>query len=160
MKTKIILTIIFILPVFLLKAQQIVKSQAQPDSIIKLIPVQTLDTVVYAYTIGGKLVTREEVAFRLKAYAPSAAYYHQFKNNMTWGNISAGAFGVSSLASVIAFHNNSKNATIAVGTVHNNSGTYIFTGLATAFLGSAIINWVNGSKHFKKSIKAYNQRFE
>ncbi|TWI95550.1 hypothetical protein JN11_04289 [Mucilaginibacter frigoritolerans] len=160
MKTKIILTIIFILPVFMLKAQQTIKSHAQPDSIIKFIPIQTLDTVVYAYTIGGKLATRQEIAFRLMTYAPSAEEYHQFKNNMTWGSISGGAFGISSLASVIAFHNSSKNAVTTMGTVHNNSGAYIFTGIATAFLGSAIINWIYGAKHFKKSIKVYNQRFE
>jgi hypothetical protein len=158
MKTKIILTIIFILPVFLLKAQQAIKSQAQPDSIIKFIPVQTLDTVVYAYTIGGKLVTRQEVAFQLKTYAPSAKEYHQFKNNMTWGNVSTVAFGVSSFASLLAFHNSNKNT--ASGTVHNNSGSYVFTGVATAFLCTALINWISAAKHFKRSIKIYNQRFE
>jgi hypothetical protein len=36
MKTKIILTAIFTVLSFSLKAQQTIKSQAQPDSIIKL----------------------------------------------------------------------------------------------------------------------------
>jgi hypothetical protein len=160
MKTKIILAALSIFSPFLLKAQQAIKSTAQPDSIIKIIPLEAVDDVVYAYTIGGKLQTREDVVIKLMAFAPSAEEYHRSKNNFTKGWISAGAFGVSSFASVIDFHNAGKNTVATMGAVHNNSGAYIFTGIATAFAASAIINWVEGFKHFKKSIKVYNQRFE
>src|ERR1700744_2939883 len=107
MKTKFLLTALLLVAALLVKGQQTVKSPAQPDSIIKLIPIQTANNTIYAYTIGGKLVTREDVAVRLKAYAPSAVFYDQFKNNQTWSYVSVGVSGVASIASVIAFYNSS-----------------------------------------------------
>lgn len=161
MKTKIILAALFIFSHYLLHAQQSIKSTARPDSIIKIIPLESVDDVVYAYTIGGKLHMREDVIIRLKAYAPSAEEYHKSKTDITWGYISGGGFALSSFASVINFRNQSKNYVATMGASGRNySGAYIFTGLASAFVGSAIINWVNGLKHFKKSIAIYNQRFE
>src|ERR1035438_7221507 len=100
MKTKIILTALLLLSSFLLKAQQESKTQAQPDSIIKIIPLEAVDEVVYAYTIGGKLQTRKDVVIKLMAYSPSAEEYHKSKNDFTWTWISMVAFGVSSFASI------------------------------------------------------------
>jgi hypothetical protein len=162
MKTQIILAALLILSPFILKAQQSIKTTSQPDSVIEFIPIVVGSDVGYEYTIGGKLRTREDVVIKLMAYAPSDVDYQKSKNSMTWSYISAGAFAVSSYAAIINFANQGRNEVATMGAVnsHSNSGAVVFTGIATAFAASAIINWVQGLKHFRKSIKVYNQRFE
>ncbi len=165
MKTQIIIAALSIFSPFLLKAQQSAKSTAQPDSIIAFIPIQIgsdVGDVGYEYTIGGKLHTRKDVVIKLMAYAPSDVDYQKSKNDMTWSYISAGAFAVSSYAAIINFANRGREEVETMGAInnHGNSGAFVFTGIATAFAASAIINWVQGLSHFRKSIKVYNQHFE
>lgn len=170
MKTLTIFTILLLPSSFLLKAQDNIKPKAQPDSIIKVIPVGEGRHSSYLYTVGGKLQTREDVAIRLMAYAPSAEEYHAFKNNATWAYVSFGGLAVTSLAAGIEYGQNNKLAGATVGFVngepatiyqhHNLTPAYVLTGVATAFLVSSIINLSKAIFHGKKAIRLYNQRFE
>src|ERR1700733_10942865 len=101
MKKPLIITLLLISSTLLLKAQDNIKTTAQPDSIIKLIPVGEGRHSSYLYTIGGKLQTREDVAIRLMAYAPSAVEDHAALNNITWTYVSFSGFAVTGLAAAI-----------------------------------------------------------
>ncbi|MBB3057001.1 hypothetical protein [Mucilaginibacter gotjawali] len=168
MKNLTFITILLLLSTIAAKAQEVKK--AQPDSIIRVIPVGDPRHSSYLYTIGDKLRTSDEVAVRLMAYAPSATEYHAAKNNITWVYVSGAGFAVSGLAAVIEFANNNKNAGAASAIVngqaaivyqhHSLTGAYVFTGMATAFLVSSIINLSKAAFHSNKAIKLYNQRFE
>lgn len=171
MKKQLILIALLLMSASLASlAQEIKKSQAQPDSIIKIIPFGEGSRQSEIYTIGGKMQTREDVTIRLLAYAPSAAEYHKAKNNITWGYISFGGFAASGIGAVIEFVHNNKRAGETTGIVngtptfiyqhHNLTGAYILTGVATGFLVSAIVNFTKASKHSKKALKLYNMRFE
>ena len=170
MKKPFIITLLLISSSLLLKAQDNIKPTAQPDSIIKLIPVGEGRHSSYLYTIGGKLQTREDVAIRLMAYAPSAAEYHATVNNITWSYVSFSGFAVTGLIAGIEFAKNNKMAGETTGFVngqpafiyqhHSLTGAYIFTGVATAFLVSSIIHLSKAAFHGNKAIKLYNQRFE
>jgi hypothetical protein len=170
MKKPFIITLLLLSSTLLLKAQDNIKSTAQPDSIIKIIPAGEGRDSFYLYTIGGKLQTRQDVAIRLMAYAPSAVEYHAAVNNITWAYVSFSGFAVTGLAAAIEFAKNNKMAGETAGFVngqpafiyqhHNLAGAYIFTGVATAFLVSSIINLSKAAFHGNKAIKVYNQRFE
>jgi hypothetical protein len=169
-KPGIIIFLLLFSSFLLLKAQDIKKSPSQPDSLIKVIPFGAGRHTYYLYNVGGKLQTREDVAIRLLAYAPSAAEYHKAKNNSTWVFISCGGFVASSIGATIEFANNNKQGggTPAIvngqpGFIYQHktlTGAYFFTGAATAFLVSSIINLSKAAFHSNNSIKLYNQRFE
>ena len=168
MKNLTFITILLLLSTIVAKAQEVKK--AQPDSIIRVIPVGDPRHSSYLYTIGDKLRTSDEVAVKLMAYAPSAAEYHAAKNNITWAYVSFSGAAISSLGAVIEFAKNNKNAGVTTGFVngqptfiyqhHSLTGAYVFTGLATAFLVSSIVNLSRVAFHGNKALKLYNQRFE
>jgi hypothetical protein len=170
MKTPIIITLLLLALSSFVKAQTSQSSHAQPDSIIKLIPYGEGRQAGYLYTIGGKLQTPQDVQIKLLAYAPSAQEYHQAKNDITWSYVSSTGFLLSSIAAVFEFAHNNKMAGETTALVngqptfiyqhHSLTGAYVLTGLATAFLTSAIINFVHAAKHSDNAIKAYNHRFE
>jgi hypothetical protein len=170
MKNPIIITILLLLSSVLVKAQDVKKTVAQPDSIIKVITEADGRHTFYLYTIGGKMVTREDVAIRLMAYAPSAEEYHAYRNDVTWTYVSFAAAGVSSMAAIIDYAHNNRLAGVTVGNVngesgfiyqhHSLAGAYVLTGLATAFLVSSFINLSRAAFHGHKALNVYNQRFE
>ncbi|SHN24939.1 hypothetical protein [Mucilaginibacter sp. OK098] len=170
MKNLITITILLLSASLLTKAQDTTKVKAQPDSVIKMIPFGEGKHSSYLFTIGGKLQTPEDIKIRLLSYAPSAAEYSIAKNSATWGYISWAGFGASSIAAVIVFATHNKHTGETTGFVngqpafiyqhHSQAGAYILTGVATAFLTSAIINLVKAGKHGNRALKLYNQRFE
>jgi hypothetical protein len=170
MKKPIIIALLLLSSSLWLKAQDNTKPKAQPDSIIKVIPAGEGRQSFYLYTIGGKLQTREDVAIRLMAYAPSAEEYRAAKNNVTWTYVSGAGFAACSIGSIIEYANNNRNAGATTGFVngepaiiyqhHSLTGAYILTGFATAFLVSSIINLSRAAFHANKAVKLYNQRFE
>jgi hypothetical protein len=168
MKNILIIALLLSAPV-LVKAQD-KKPQAQPDSIIKIIPYGDGRYEGYLYTIGGRLQTREDVIIKLMAYAPSAAETVKAKTSLTWSYVSFGGAAIASVASVVDYANNNKHVGETTGIVngepgfiyqkHSLAGAYVLTGIATGFLISSFINLANGAKHAKKAIKIYNERFE
>jgi len=166
----LIITLLLLAPALLVKAQTIQPSHAQPDSVIKLIPYGDGRHTDYLYTIGGKLQTPQDVKLKILAYAPSAQEYHQAKNSATWSYVSLAGSAISGFAATYEFAHNNKLQGSTVAFVngepttiyqhHSYTSAYIFTGLATAFLTSAIINFIEAAKHSNKAIKTYNQRFE
>jgi hypothetical protein len=170
MKNSLVITLLLSASSLLAKAQDAIQHNPQPDSIIKIIPIGEGRHSSYLYTIGGKLQTREDVAVRLMAYAPSAKEFHFAKNNATWSYVSLGGFAASGVAATLEFAHNNKHAGETTGIVngqagfiyqhHNLTGAYVFTGLATAFLFSSIINLVHANAHSEKALKLYNARFE
>ena len=166
MKTPIVITAILLLSSLFVKAQDSKTSRAQPDSMIKVIPFGDGRHSGYLYTIGGKLQTPEDVKLKLLAYAPSAQEYHKAKTNLTWGIVSVSGFALSSLAATIEYATHNKHAGETTGLVngepgfiyqhHSLTGAYIFTGMASAFLISSIVNFVQGAKHANKAVHAYN----
>lgn len=151
-------------------AQKDTSWRPQPDSVIRLIPYGEGRYSSYLYTIGGKLQTAEDVKIRLLSYTPSAAEFVQAKSHLTWGYVSIGGLAVSGIAATIEYANNNKHAGETTGFVngspafiyqqHSLAGAYIFTGLATGFLVSAIVNFVDTYKHGKQALALYNRRFE
>jgi hypothetical protein len=144
-------------------AQVSTKPNPQPDSLIKII----YEGRHQLYTIGGKLVSPEDVRARLLSYPASAAEFNMAKRNITWAYISLGASAVSSFASLIEFKNNDKLAGATFGPdgsiiyqQHSHTGAYIFTGLATGFLFSTFYNIARAGHHGNKALKYYNERFE
>ena len=166
----LIITLFLLAPALLVKAQTSQPSHAQPDSIIKLIPYGDGRHADFLYTIGGKLQTPEDVKLKILAYAPSALEYHKARTAATWSYVSLAGSAVSGFASIYEFAHNNKLQGSTVAFVngepttiyqhHSYTSAYIFTGLATAFLTSAIINFVHAAKHANKAIQTYNQRFE
>ena len=170
MKKQLIILILVLLSSFTLKAQYSNPPHAQPDSVIKIVPFGNGENTSYVYTIGGKIQTPEEVRMKLLAYAPSADEYHKAKSNSTWAIISIGGLALSTGAAVIEYATHNKNAGATATDVngeagfnyqhHSLTGAYIFTGVASAFLVSSIINYLSYKKHASKALKLYNQRFE
>lgn len=155
MKRSLIILILLLASSILVKAQ--VAQHAQPDSVIKVTPTKTGTHTTYAYTIAGKVQTPDEVKIKLLAYTPSANEFHQAKTETTWAVVSTVGFVLSTTAAVIEYANNNKSSTTEH---HSLTGAYIFTGAATAFFTSAVINLVQAGKHKTKAMKVYNQRFE
>jgi hypothetical protein len=145
-------------------------SHPQPDSVIKMIPTGEGRHIDYLYTIGGKLVSPDDVTLRLLSYQPSANEYSQAKNNLIWGWVSFGGFAASSIAATIEYAENNKHAGETTGFVngqpafiyqhHSLTGAYIFTGAAVGFLTTSIITLVSARHHAKQALKVYNHRFE
>lgn len=170
MKNFAIITLLLLGSSLALKAQDNIKPKAQPDSIIKIIPFGEGRYSSYLYTIGGKLQTREDVAIRLMAYAPSAAEYQAVKTNITWSYVSFSGFAITGLAAAIEFARNNKYAGETTGFVngqptfiyqhHSLTGAYVLTGVASAFLISSIIHFSKISFHANRALQLYNQRFE
>lgn len=168
MKSFIITTFLLLASSSFIKAQDI--KRAQPDSIIKVIPVGEGRHSGYLYTIDGKLQTREDVLVRLLRYAPSANEVSKSKSNLTWTYVSFGGTAVSGLIATIEYAKNNKNAGATSAIVngqatiiyqhHNLTSAYILTGAATGFLTSAIINMVHAGKHSNKALKLYNQQYQ
>jgi hypothetical protein len=170
MKNPIVIAILMLLSTTLVKAQDAKSTHAQPDSIIKIIPVEAGSNTAFLYTIGGKLQTRQDVAIRLMAYAPSAVEYHAAINNITWTYVSFSGCAITGLAAAIEFAKNNKYAGETTGFVngqptfiyqhHNLTGAYILTTVASAFLVTSIVHFSKIAFHANKAIKLYNQRFE
>jgi hypothetical protein len=140
----------------------------QPDSVIKIIPIGEGKYTGYAYTIGGKLYTRQDVVLRLLNYAPSASEYNLAKNNVTWGFVLFTVGGLAGIGAIFEFaHDNKMNGATFnpdgngfIYQQHNKTGAYILTGAAVGLLTAGIITVVSGSKHGKKALWLYNQRFQ
>ncbi|ASU32711.1 hypothetical protein [Mucilaginibacter xinganensis] len=170
MKKLILITVLLLSASLFTRAQDTTRSKAQPDSIIKVIPFGEGTHTAHLYTIGGKLQTPEDVKMRLLSYAPSAAEYNLAKSNITWGYISFTGFVASGTGAAIAFAKTSKFAGETTALVngqptfiyqhHNKTAAYILTGVATAFLTTAIIKLVHSGRHGNRALKLYNQRFE
>jgi hypothetical protein len=153
-----------------LHAQNIPSSHPQPDSIIRLIPAGAGRDTYLLYTIGGRLVTADEVKERLAGYPPSAEEYTIVRHNVTAAWITFGGFAVSSLAAVIEYAHNNKHAGETTGLVngqagfiyqqHSLTGAYVLTGVAIGCLATTIITFVTAKNHARKALRIYNQRFE
>jgi hypothetical protein len=167
---KKVLAIILLLSSALLVKAQDKKAPVQPDSLIKISPIEGSRHNEYGYAINGKVQSREAVMIRLMAYAPSAMELNKAKINHTWIYVTAGGVVLSTIGAAIEFTNNSKYATETMGTVngtpspiyqkHSLNGAYVFTGIATGFLIANIINFTKVAKHNRKAFKVYNQQFE
>ena len=170
MKKLFIISTLLTFSALLSKAQDTQPHKAQPDSIIKIIPIDEGRSEGYLYTIGGKLETAEDVKIRLLRYAPSAYEYHQAKNSVVWTVVSSTGFAITSIAAVVEYAHNNKMAgettAIVNGTPefiyqhHSLAGAYVLTGLATGFLVSTFINLAHVAKHGNKAIKLYNQQYQ
>jgi len=153
-----------------LHAQNIPPSHSQPDSIIRIIPAGEGRDTYHLYTIGGRLVTPEEVKERLAAYPPSAEEFTIARHNLTGAWISFGGFVASSLGATLEYVHNNKHAGETTGLVngqpgfiyqqHSLAGAYILTGVAVGFLTTSIITFATASHHAHKALRLYNQRFE
>ena len=154
----------------ILHAQNIPSSHPQPDSVIRLIPAGAGRDTYLLYTIGGRLVTADEVKERLAGYPPSAEEYTLVRHNITAAWITFGGFAVSSFAAVIEYAHNNKHAGETTGLVngqagfiyqqHSLTGAYILTGVAVGCLVSTIITFVAAKNHSRKALRLYNKRFE
>jgi hypothetical protein len=147
--------------------------QAQPDSVIKIIPLEGRHDG-YLYTIGGKLYTRQEVIARLMSYTPSATELNIAKKELTWGYVTFAGSGLAGIGTVLAFaHDNKLNGSYSYFTGsgfntsvatyypnHNKTAAYVLTGVSVGLLTTAIIEVINGSKHVNNSLSIYNMRFE
>jgi hypothetical protein len=145
-------------------------SHPQLDSVIKLIPAGEGSHIYYLYTIGGKLVSPDDVTLRLLSYQPSANEYSQAKNNLIWGWVSFGGFAASTIAATLEYAANNKHVGETAGFVngqpafiyqhHSLTGAYIFTGAAVGLLTTSIITLVSASHHAKQALKVYNHQYE
>lgn len=170
MKKPIIITLL-LLSSLIVKAQDSIPSHhAQPDSVIKIVPFDVGSHTSCLYTIGGKIQTPQDVQIRILAYAPSAYEYHLAKNDIVWSYVSVAGFAASSALAIFEYAHNNKYAGATAADVNGQAGfiyqhhsltsAYVFTGIATAFLTSTIINFIHAAKHGNKALKVYNQRFE
>lgn len=170
MKKPVIITLLLVLSSLLTKAQDTTKFRAQPDSVIKVVPVEVGRHIAYLYSIGGKIQTPDDVKIKLLSYAPAAAEYNMAKNNLTWSYVSYGGFGVSTIVATILYATHNKHAGETTGIVngqasfiyqpHSLTGAYVITGVAIGFLTSAIINFVHAHRHSERAMNLYNRRFE
>jgi len=153
-----------------LYAQNMPSSHPQPDSIIRIIPAGSGRDTYALYTIGGRLVTPEEVKVRLAGYPPSAAEYAIARHNITGAWILFGGLAVSGTWAVIEYAHNNKIASATPALVNGQAGftyqkrsltgAYVLTAVAAGFLTSAIITAVTAAHHTHKALGVYNQRFE
>ena len=162
MKTKLSLLFLLAFTCSVGYSQQIRKSQ--PDSIIKLVP----DAYGrhFFYTVGGRVQSPDDIRMLLLSYDPSAVEYRAAKTNFVWGIGLSTASGIAGIASVAAFASSNRlngsylNGTQIVYAQHSQTGAYILTGAAVGLITAAIITWVNGNRHMKKSFWLYNMRFQ
>ena len=169
MKKLIFITMLFLCSSLALRAQDS-KPHSQPDSLIKVIPIDGGRHDGYLYTIGGKLQTREDVLIRLMRYAPAAQELSRAKTNLTWSYVSFAGTAISGIAATIEYAHNNKLAGATAGFVngqseiiyqhHNLTGAYILTGAATAFLTSSFINLIRAGKHANRSLQLYNSQYQ
>jgi hypothetical protein len=153
-----------------LHAQNMPSSHPQPDSIIRIIPAGSGRDTYALYTIGGRLVTPEEVKVRLAGYPPSAAEYTIARHNITGAWISFGGLAVSGAWAVYEYAHNNKIASATPALVNGQAGftyqkrsltgAYVLTGVATGCLTAMIITFVTAAHHTHKALRVYNQRFE
>ena len=170
MKKHLLIALPAILLSLLTHAQNIPPSHPQPDSIIRIIPAGAGRDTYLLYTIGGRLVTVDEVKERLAGYPPSAEEYTIIRHNITAAWITFAGCAVSSFAAVLEYAHNNKQAGETTGFVngqptfiyqqHSLTGAYILTGVAVGFLASTIVTFVTAKNHAKKALQVYNQRFE
>jgi hypothetical protein len=164
MKTKLSLLFLLAFTCSVGFSQQIRKSQ--PDSIIKIVP--DIEGRHFFYTVGGRLLSPEDLRMRLLSYDPSAVEYRAAKTNLIWGFTLSSASGIAGIASVAAFASDNRlngstlnpNGTGFIYAQHSQTGAYILTGAAVGLLTAAIITFVKGSRHLKKSFWLYNMRFQ
>src|SRR5471030_319690 len=158
MKTKLSLLFLLVFTCSVGFSQQIRKSQ--PDSIIKVVP--DVEGRHFFYTVGGQVQSPDDIRMRLLSYDPSAVEYRAAKTNLIWGISLSSASGIASVAAVAAFGSSNRlngatlNGTQIVYAQHSQTGAYILTGAAVGMLTAAIITFVNGSRHMKKSFWLYN----
>jgi hypothetical protein len=155
--------------------------KAQPDSLIKIIPIELgeydltndyndYNDVGMLYTIGGKLVTKVDVVYRLLNYAPSAVEYNAYKKDIICGYVLYGSAFAAAAGSTFEFVSRSKIATGTLTSINgqpafayspqNKTGAYILAGVAVATLVAGIITLTHGRRHRDKSVWLYNLRFE
>jgi hypothetical protein len=115
------------------------------------------------YTIGGKLASKEDVAYRLLNYAPSAAEYNAAKQNVKVGCILYGGAAAGSLGSVLAFVGGNKsvpttftdnygNSVSGSTYQHNYTGAVILTGVAWGLATAAFITILKAPGQMNKSM--------
>jgi hypothetical protein len=155
---------------------QVIK-KAQPDSLIKIIPFMVgeygaTDDYGYSslYTIGGKLVNKEDVVYRLLNYALSAVEYNAYKKNITWSYVLFGGAAAAAAGSTFEFVSHSKIATAQPTFINgqpaytygsqNKTGAYILAGVGVGLLVAAIVTITHAHSNLKKSVWLYNLRFE
>lgn len=153
-----------------LHAQYTPSPHPQPDSIIRIIPAGAGRDTYNLYTIGGKLVTAEEVKVRLAGYPASAEEYTIARHDLTWAWISFGGLAVSGTWAVIEYAHNNKIASATPALVDGQAGftyqkrsltgAYVLTGVAVGCLTSAIITAFTARHHIRKALRVYNERFE
>ncbi len=145
-------------------------SHPQPDSVIKLIPVEVGRHISYLYSVGGKLQTPEDIRARVLNYAPSADEYRLARRNFTWSYVLFAGLGASMIGATVEYAANNRHAGETVGLVngqpgfiyqqHSLTAAYVLTGAATGFLISSVITYVSGRQHSRKALQLYNRRFE
>lgn len=176
-KPIVIITLLLLFSSALIKAQEIKKSRAQPDSVIKAIPFGYGRHSSVVYTIDGQMQTPEDVKIKLLAYAPSALEYREAKNNMTWSFVSLGGTTVFSTLALIEFDHHAKDAlnNMPTGVTsvngkpgfiyppqqhHSLTGAFIFTGMATGLLIAAFVHFAKASRHADRMLKVYNLQYQ
>jgi len=170
MKKSFIMIIGILFSCLMLKAQDTIRRKAQPDSLIKIIPVSEGRHDGFLYTVNGQLQSPADIKMKLLSYQPSSIEYRAAKNNFQWALISLGGFTASGIVAFIEFKNSDKynGATTAfvngqpefVYQHHDRTAAYVLTGVAVGFLVAEIVTFVKAAKHGRKAIKLYNQRFE
>ena len=157
-----------------LKSQNLVKpkikSNPQPDSIIRYISIDLMNDYGVVYTIGGKLVSDDEVKAKLLSYKPSAYEFHKAMNNLTWSWVSFLASTPFSYLAVKGFNDNSKYAGATTGIVngqaaiinqnHSNTKPIFYSVVAGTLFISSLVHFFNLAKHAKKSVALYNSQYQ
>jgi len=170
MKKPIVITLLLLSFGLLVQAQDVKPAHAQPDSVIKIIPAEVGTHTAYLYSIGGKLQTPQDIQIKLLAYAPSATEFRAAKSSAIWSWVSFGGFAVTGAAAGIEYANHNKMAGETTGIVdgkavfiyqhHSLTGAYVFTGIASAFLISSVVNFIEAAKHGKRALNVYNAQYE
>lgn len=136
-------------------AQNKPNSNAKPDSIIKKIPTEVVGHTTYEYSINGKMQTPEDVKARLYAYAPSKVELQKSSRETSYLGLSIVGFGLSGVGATLEYIDNEGS-----GPHHNLSGAYALTGVATAFVVSAILHSISAKHHSHKALALYNERYQ
>jgi hypothetical protein len=148
-----VITTLLILASFIAFAQDKTGSIIKADSTIIRIPTEIVGHTRYDYTIAGKKQTTEEVEARLYAYAPSKVEVLKSSRETSLYGLSFIGFGISGVGATLEYIDGS-------GPHHNLNGAYVLTGVATAFVISAILHGVSAKHHAHKALVLYNQRYQ
>jgi len=162
---KSVITTLLTLTSFIALAQDKPNSNAKADSIVKRIPTEIIGHTEYDYSINGKKQTAESVKARLYAYAPSKLELLKSSSESSWLGVSILGFGLSGVGATLEFIDNGGGSTGNVNglqtsaTHHSLTGAYVLTGVATAFVLSAIFHGISAKHHAHKAFVMYNQQY-